>query len=238
MSKVNVPIAFLSLVTSVLLWASVYNNANRRPAPKDISIGLETSNLDRTKYHMVDYPSEITISVAGNTDLLKTVTPYAIVDLSAAQDGVKSYPVAIFPNSIRELLVKSSVTAQVKIESLVTKAMEVKANFNGIVPGGRKVSSIDAYPHRVFVTGPADLVQKVSQVRVDVDYSPTAVTPEGVEVEAQALDTTGTRVPRLVVRTSDSHPEYTDETIQEPAMVRIHLKLEDIEEPKVPIRFP
>lgn len=225
MSKVNVPIAFLSLVTSVLLWASVYSSSIPKFEKKDVVAPLQPGNLDQRRFVITEIPTEMTLTLTGNRDQLKTVSPYAIVDLSMATPGNNSYPVVIFPASVRELLLTNGLTTRIKIVALTKKIFEVKGVYNGVSPDGRLAESLDIFPKKVYVTGPEEAVARVATVQVLVDYSAAAVSTEGIEVEAKALDSAGQEVPRLVLRTSDSHPEYTDDAIKEPATIRVHLKL-------------
>jgi len=222
-SKVNVPIAFLSLVTSVLLWASVYNNSNPKLEKKDFVAALQPGNLDQRRFVISEIPADLTLTLTGNRDQLKALSPYAIVDLSMASAGVKSYPVVIFPASVREFVFSSSITARVTIENVTTKSFNVIGTHTGISPDGKQIESLVIFPKKVFVTGPEALVAKVATVQVAIDYSTAAVSSEGVEVNARALDSSGSEIPKLVLRTSDSHPEYTEEAQKVPATISVHL---------------
>ncbi len=229
MSKVNVPIAFLSLVTSTLLWASVYNAAHKKPETRDVPATLQVNNLDRQKYVVTDMPTSITIPVAGNVNQIKNVEAYAIVDLKKPEIGKSwPYPVTVFPSIIRELMV-GNVTVLIKVEELARKSMELKPTYTGALPSGKRVESTEYFPKRVFITGPISAVNRIVAVHLPIDYSGAATAPDGVDVEARAVDSAGFEVTRVILRTTDSSPDYNDENLREPAKIRVHLHLENVD---------
>ena len=225
LAKVNLPIAFLSLVTSSLLWASVYNAAHKRPDTKELTASLQINNLDHHNFAVTEYPATVSVSVAGNINQIKNVTPYAIANLSGATAGTKTYPVTIVPNSVRDLVV-GSITAQIKVEDVTTKSLEIKPSFTGGLPPGKSVSSIEIFPKRIYITGPSSDVRRVDSVQVHIDYASTVATSEGADFIVKAMDKTGMEISKVILRTSDVHPDYTEENLKEPATVRVHLKLE------------
>jgi YbbR domain-containing protein len=238
MSKVNVPIAFMSLVASVLLWANVYNFKNRRPEQKVVSAKISVINLDQRKYMIAEMPEDVSLALAGNSDQIRNATqqlPNAIIDLSTATPGSKSYPLTILPVSARELLVNSALTARIRIEALKTNRVDVTVIKNGALPAGNHVESTDSFPRSVYVTGSADNVQKVAAIQAIVAYSSAVLSPEGIEVEARAVDSSGKIVNNVLLTVSDDHPEYTDDAVNIPVTVRVRVKLAP-DTPKMPFR--
>lgn len=238
MSKVNVPIALMSLVASVLLWANVYNFKNRRPEQKVVNAKITVINLEQRKYMIAEMPEDVSLALAGNSDQIRNATqqlPNAIIDLTSATPGTKSYPVTILPVSARELLVNSALTARIRVEPLKTNRVDVSVITNGALPVGSHVESTNSFPRSVYVTGSDENVQKVATIQAVVTYSSAVFSTEGVEVEVKPLDSSGKVVNNVLLTISDDHPEYTDDAVNNPVFVRVNIKLA-ADTPKVPFR--
>lgn len=240
MSKINIPIALLSLTISVLLWAGIYNSENRKPPKpeqKTFSATLTPTNLDRRKFVATNIPSEISISIAGTHEELKNVQPSAIVDLTDARKDKQNYPVLVFPTSVRSLMTSQNLQATVIIDTVTTKQVDVKGTLTGVLPDGKRIETIEVFPKKVYVTGASADVDKVSYVQVPVDYA-AALNTDGIDVEARAVDQAGVRIPKVFMNISNPSPEFTTESLDIPMMIHVRVKFEVTTPSGPPFKLP
>ena len=212
MSKINVPFALVSLATSILLWASVYNSNNRQPDTKIVNPLLNIKNLNESKYVVTEIPNFTTVTLSGYSDQIRAATqqtPAGIVDLSNPKIGTADYPVIIFPTAVRDLAANGSPPAHIKIEALMTKRFEVSVLKSGSLMPGYHETEVDRFPRFVYVTGPAETVQKVNAVQVPLNLSTINQSPSDIDLEPKAVDLGGTAVPKIMLsETEEQHPAY------------------------------
>ena len=212
MSKVNVPFAVLSLATSVLLWASVYNDKNDKPLPKQFNASVRASGPDESKFVIVEAQEFVPITVSGFTKDLRSInqnTITAIVDLKEPKIGESTYPVTIFPASVRELLNSNALTAKFKVDKLVTKRVEVSIRPTGALkPGVHQDGTIDTFPNVIYVTGPSEAVSKVFAVQVVVNLSSIDESPTELELDPRPVDEAGRTVMNIMMSETVEHPDY------------------------------
>ncbi len=235
MSKINVPFAIFSLVTSVVLWASVYNDNKREPAQESVRAQLTTKNLKEDKYVITDIPPTVTLPLVGYPDQLRRAlrqTTTAIIDLTDAVPSLKSYPIIVFPAASRELLGNNSILVPIKIEALITKRVEIIVARTGSLQAGLHEESSEPSLRWAYVTGPSSAVQKVASVQVTVNLSSINQTPQDEEVDSKAVDDKGNTVPKVILHSIDDHPEYREENINEPLKVRVTVRYVSDASPK------
>jgi YbbR domain-containing protein len=210
MSKINVPFALLSLATSVLLWASVYNDRNDKPTQKVIPASLTARGLS-DKLVITKIPDSVSLQLSGYTRDFRTVsqlTPTAIVDLERATIGEKDYPIVVFPSSIRELLGGSVTVAKIKIDKLVTKKVDVVPKIIGTLRPGWQQEPIDTFPRWVYITGPSELVEKVVSVQVIVNFLSINESPTEMELDPRPIDAGERTIPNILMSDTDATPTY------------------------------
>lgn len=234
MSKINVPFALLSLVTSVLLWASVYNEKNDKPTQKTVTANLSTNNFKASQYVITKIPEMVDLPLSGYTKDFRRVSqqvPSAIVDLAKPILGEHDYQVIVFPAGIRELLDRNDIKARIKIEALVTKRVEVKVNKTGNLPNGNQEDSLETSLRWIYVRGPADFVQKVSAVQLTLNLSELKRSPHEEDLDARPVDANGRTVPKVLMSEFDDQQEYRDDAINN-LRVRVTLKFGPIALPE------
>lgn len=227
MRKSDVSLAALSLVASVLIWASVYNYKNRLPDQQTIQVTLSASGLDESKFAVTAIPESVPLTMAGTADQLRNVmqqAPTAFVYLAGVEAGTKSMPVVVFPPMVRDILVNGSQTARVTIEPLLTKPVDVQVAKVGALPAGTVEEDIDPLPRRVFVRGPAEALKKVSNVLVSINVGEANAQNGEVEVEGKAVDAKGLPVEKILLLVSDDETKYNAVTLAEPFMIRVRIK--------------
>lgn len=210
MSKVNVPFAILSLATSVLLWASVYNDRNDKPTQKLVTATLTPRGLN-DRFVITRIPDSVSLQLSGYSRDFRTVTQVAttaIVDLEKATIGEKDYPVVIFPSAIRELLGGSATMAKIKIDKLITKRVDVVPKLMGALRPGFNQEPIDTYPRWVYVTGPSELVEKVVSVQVIVNLSNINQSPSELDLDPRPIDAGERSIPNILLSDTEEAPTY------------------------------
>jgi YbbR domain-containing protein len=229
MNKVNVPLALMSLLISVLLWLNIFNTRSVRSRTQVFSVKITTVNLDDTKFLVSDSPENVSVTVAGSTAQIRTVMGQEVsgyVDLSLARPGTSSYPVVVYPPNVRDLLVNPTVTARIKIEPVLVKEVPITVNRMGqLATLSAAVESVDTFPRSIFVAGSADALQKTSSVAVNVDLNDDVQSAAGVELEAKPIDLSGKIVPKIMITSSNKDVHYLEESVMTPFMVRVRVKL-------------
>lgn len=229
MKKVNVPLALMSLLISVLLWLNIFNTRSVRARTQALSVKIMTVSLDDTKFMVSDSPENVSVTVAGSTAQIRTVLGSDVsgyVDLSQARPGTSSYPVVVYPPNVRDLLVNPTVTARIKVEPVVIKEVPITVNRIGrLAAPGVAVESIDTFPRSIYVVGTTDALQKTSSVAVNVDLSDEVTSSAGTELDAKPVDLSGKIVPKVMISSSNKDVHYRDEAVLVPFLVRVRVKL-------------
>lgn len=227
MRRSDVNLAALSLLASVLIWASVYNLKNRRPDSRTIQASLSASGLDEAKFAVTEMPESVSVTLAGSNEELRNATqqaPTAFVDLTAAEAGTRSLPVVVFPIVVRDLMVNSTQTARIRIEPLTTKQVEIQVAKVGSFPVGLVEESTDTFPRKVYVRGPAEAVKKVANVLVSVNLADRLVSEEGLEVEGKAVDAKGLPIEKVLILASNDDTKYNANNLAVAFMIRVRVK--------------
>ena len=229
MNKVNVPLALMSLLISLLLWLNIFNTRSVRSRTQVFSVKITAVNLDDTKFLVSDSPENVSVTVAGSTSQIRTVMGQEVsgyVDLSQARPGTSSYPVVVYPPNVRDILVNPTVTARIKIEPVLVKEVPITVNRMGqLATQSASVETIDTFPRTIFVVGSADALQKTSSVAVNVDLSDQVQSSAGTEFEAKPIDLSGKVVPRVMITSTKTDVHYVDEAVMTPFLVRVRVKL-------------
>lgn len=229
MNKINVPLALMSLLISVLLWLNIFNTRSVRSRTQVFSVKIATVQLDDSKFLVSDSPENVSVTVAGSTSQIRTVMGQEVsgyVDLSQARPGTSSYPVVVYPPNVRDLLVNPTVTARIKIEPVLVKEVPVTVNRIGnLATAGGSVESIDTFPRTVYIAGSSDALQKTSSVAVNVDLDDLVTAPAGNELEAKAVDSTGKVVPKVMISGTNKDVRYLEESVVTPFLIRVRVKI-------------
>jgi YbbR domain-containing protein len=226
-SKVNVPFAILSLATSVLLWASVYNDRNDKPTEKKFNPTLTIRNLQDKKFVITQMPDFVTLPLSGYQRDFRAISEQgtsAIVDMSKPKIGSSDYPVIIFPSAVRELLGNNTISVRLKVDLLETKRVDVVIEKTGQLPSGYHEASVEESARWLYITGPSELVQRVAQVTVPLNIS----SPVSVErdIEPKIVDDKGNVIPNVMLSETEVHDDYRYNLIQNSVKIHVSLKIE------------
>lgn len=229
MNKVNVPLALMSLLISVLLWLNIFNTRSVKSRTQVFAVKITTVSLDDTKFLVSDSPENVSVTVAGSTSQIRTVMGQEVsgyVDLSQAQPGTSSYPVVVYPPNVRDLLVNPTVTARIKVEPVLVKEVPITVNRTGrLVARSADVEAIDTFPRTIFIAGSADAIQKTTSVAVNVDLSDDVTSTAGAELEAKPVDQSGKPVQKVMISATGKDVHYQEASLVTPFLVRVRVKM-------------
>ena len=229
MNKVNVPLALMSLLISVLLWLNIFNTRSVKSRTQVFAVKITTVSLDDTKFLVSDSPENVSVTVAGSTSQIRTVMGQEVsgyVDLSQAQPGTSSYPVVVYPPNVRDLLVNPTVTARIKVEPVLVKEVPITVNRTGrLAERSGDVDAVDTFPRMIFVAGSADAIQKTTSVAVNVDLSDDVTSTAGAELEAKPVDQSGKPVQKVMISATGKEVHYQEASLVTPFLVRVRVKM-------------
>jgi|LauGreDrversion4_2_1035121.scaffolds.fasta_scaffold249602_2 YbbR domain-containing protein len=229
MNKVNVPLALMSLLISVLLWLNIFNTRSVKSRTQVFAVRITTVSLDDTKFLVSDSPENVSVTVAGSTSQIRTVMGQEVsgyVDLSQAQPGTSSYPVVVYPPNVRDLLVNPTVTARIKVEPVLVKEVPITVNRTGrLAARSADVEAVDTFPRTIFIAGSADAIQKTTSVAVNVDLSDDVTSTAGAELEAKPVDQSGKPVQKVMISATGKDVHYQEASLVTPFLVRVRVKM-------------
>jgi len=229
MNKVNVPLALMSLLISVLLWLNIFNTRSVKSRTQVFAVRITTVSLDDTKFLVSDSPENVSVTVAGSTSQIRTVMGQEVsgyVDLSQAQPGTSSYPVVVYPPNVRDLLVNPTVTARIKVEPVLVKEVPITVNRTGrLAAKSADVEAVDTFPRTIFIAGSADAIQKTTSVAVNVDLSDDVTSTAGAELEAKPVDQSGKPVQKVMISATGKDVHYQEASLVTPFLVRVRVKM-------------
>lgn len=171
--RVNIPILVASFAAAMMLWAVVFAQ-NRPYIHRNIVVKLEVNGLDTSRYAVILPPRTIRLAINTSEDKLKEIkdTPelVAMVDVSSAQVGKQSYPVQIFPERFRDLLVDHTLFQRLEVESVERRLVEVTVESLGQLPTRDLVlDDTVVTPSRVAIQGPKSQVDQVVTARARLE---------------------------------------------------------------------
>lgn len=227
MSKVNVPFAVLSLVTSVLLWASVYNDRNDKPKQITINPSITTRGLKEKLFVITKIPETVSLPLSGYARDFRNLSQQsttAIVDLENVKVGESDYPVIVFPSTVRELLGNAAPLVRIKIDKLITKRVDVIPVTVGSLIPGLRLGPIDTFPRWIYVTGPSESVEKVDAVQVMINLSGSDPIPQEIDLDPRPIDSNKRTVPNILMSATEDHPAYVYDFVENTIKIKTTIK--------------
>lgn len=194
--KPNVPIAFASLLLSVMLWFVVY--AQTVPDPRPVVASLSIDGLDDGQYFVRKIPSDVRLVVNAPADRAKELGDERVtasVDLSIPKTGVHDYPVSISPDWVRRYLEDAKPTVRVEVEPVDSQVVKITSVVKGALQDRNlQLVSKRLSPTQVTVRGPASEVASVREVRAYLDLAEIdSLNQEPQQSELVPLDGKGAR---------------------------------------------
>ena len=225
--RLNVPIAGLSLVISLLLWSVVFSQNSKPMVTRAYTIALEADGL-KEGLAVTRLPDTVSVAVTASEERFARLRPdgfVALVDLSKAEPGRRTYPVQVFPPELREVMTPSVLNARVDVEPIASRSLAVEIETKGELRDATlQVRDLTPDPIQARVTGPRTELSRVARIRGFLDLGSTTISSGGTaEVALEALDARGRALDR--VRT-------------EPLFARVRLAVASVPEEKAVFVVP
>ena len=200
--KTNVPIAFASLILSVMLWFVVYVQNVPEPIPVRAAVALD--GLNDTRFFVRKAPADLRFDVSAPADRAKELGEQQVVvsvDLSDAREGVHDYPVAISPSWVVRYLSGQRPTVRIGIEPISRRSIAVNSVVKGTLSDPNlRLNLKRVVPEEVVLSGPESEVASIREARVYLDLSRVNPNrPESQETDVIPLDRNETRPPNVHV---------------------------------------
>ena len=196
----------ISIVASMAYWLysqSIEGTVATRTY-KDIPVVIEMENTSPNSKGLMlllDEPPTVEVTVQGTQSelaLYKENKIKATVNVNSVDSaGEVTLPIDIdLANS--KLSVKSQSKEQVdlKFDKKVTISVEVKAMSLGKVQEGFTLDTLKAVPAYINVTGPEEIINKISHMSSTVDVTNASATVIKKDVEFQVIDFDGKDIPK------------------------------------------
>ncbi|MFZ4509193.1 MAG: YbbR-like domain-containing protein [Fimbriimonas sp.] len=173
-SKQAFGLMFISFTLSLLLWVLVRSQELPQGRTLIRSVRLQQAGLPEQRYVVTKIDEEIQLTLEGDDADVRSfnqTTVLAVVDLSGAVSGLRSYPVVIYPESVRKVI-SGPLTTRVEIEPLVRKKVEVVADTRGELGDPNfELQDLVVTPQLVDVEGPKSQVDKLVRLRAQLDLA-------------------------------------------------------------------
>jgi YbbR domain-containing protein len=154
----------VSLLLAILLWiwipAKVHPNT-------DMIVPLQVKGVPNNLVVTSKIPSSVTVTVQGaNASEIS-----AVIDMSAAVKGEKSYPVLVtVPTAVKTYSVEPN-TISVTLDELKEKSVPVRVNLTGAVAEGYDKGNPVVRPATVTVRGPEKKLAEIDKAIVEVNLA-------------------------------------------------------------------
>jgi YbbR domain-containing protein len=191
--------ALLSILLAFLLWFYVVNLENPSQTTVFNDLPVEVRGLSKgLKLIGTISPGDITVQAPQSVlALLRPADIHPYIDLSGFTAGVHTVPIrtdirGTQASSVSSVSVGPS-NAQVQIEVEATRDFPVQVQVSGTPALGYGIDTAQSEPNIVTVTGPEDLVARISKVVANVNVDEKAGTQRGSRPPI-AVDENGSEV--------------------------------------------
>jgi YbbR domain-containing protein len=209
-----VALAVVALVAAVALWVAVTDAENPK-VQRDFQAAIPIKTIDVPDGLAVASLSQpaVQVRVSAPEDAFKRLSVAnfsAQVDLTGVHDNKSSQIVLVevVGEPDVDIVQVTPAFVDVTLENETSKDVPVKVNRTGSLPQGFSVTSTEANPAKVTVTGADSLVQFVQSADVDVN-----VTGLRASLQRQSLltarDASGADVPRVNIEPASAEVHMT-----------------------------
>lgn len=172
----------ISVIAAITLWVYVTNIDNQNMETTIIGINVNFQGVDELMQRglVIDesYNYSVSLRVLGKRDTvlkLKNTNISVTVDVSDINEAGsydKLYSVAL-PSNVNTndvyILKKTPDYVSVKINQYSTKTVDIKGAFTGTMKEGYQKGNFEFSPGNITVTGPEDVVARISYAWVELD---------------------------------------------------------------------
>lgn len=204
----NIGFKLMALAFAIILWLIVYN-INDPESKKYFTIAVNVQNQEAVTnlnkcYQIAEGSNSVTFMVVAKRSVMNELTATnfsAVADMArmtmneSETEGEIPIEISVNKNSVR--IDSATKYFKVKLETLMSKQLSVKAESKGIVADGFALGNVYVNnPSVIKVSGPASTVERVSEVVATIDVSGMTmdmndnVRPELLDKNGKKIDAT------------------------------------------------
>jgi YbbR domain-containing protein len=180
-AKINWPLMIGSLFLSALLWTIVYPQTVVEDT-LSLSAKVEVEGLP-SNLTVTSMPPTIMVRAMGSKAKLQQIDAgqlKAVVSLSKATAGRKSYKAVIYPVHYQEFFAGQVVTVPLTIEAIASRTLTVEVETMGQMSDPAIALDETAIePSQVTITGPKTIVEQVAKARAMLDITGLGLNNKG-----------------------------------------------------------
>lgn len=169
---IHIPFLISSILLSIMLWVVV---SAQNSLVKPLSLDIQLQSLDQEKFFVRNADRVLPVLARGSVremDLLQMETMFAAVDLQRAKPGKGFYPIRIYPDRLRALLVDLPQRVPVEIEAISEKEIAVTVEVKSKLADGNTVLD-EAVSEPAFITvrGPKSEIDRITKAKAVLDLN-------------------------------------------------------------------
>lgn len=189
-----------ALVIAGLTWFALSGERRERISERSYRIPLSIVNVPRGTMIVSPLPDAVDVRVRGPFTPLRQLEPgklEAVVDLADAAPGQKRYPLE--PADINvpqevEVIAISPGEIRLVLDEVQEKTLPILPEITGQPAPGTQVEGAAAEPKNVRISGPAQTVARMTQIRTD------PISVEGRDASFSVSTTVSPQAPGVRVR--------------------------------------
>lgn len=170
--KNNFTFKILAILLAVLLWLYVTNQQN--PLTEvTFSVPLDIKNIP-AKLVVSDKISSVTVRVMARKNLVDKTSSkdiYAYLNLQNTKIGINKVPISVTVPKDIQLVSVSPVQGDVNLTTVSSQQFTLKLQLANTLPQGYVMLTQQVTPTQVVISGPLDILEKVSKTVVEVDLT-------------------------------------------------------------------
>ncbi len=204
----NIGFKLMALAFAIILWLIVYN-INDPESKKYFTIAVNVQNQEAVtnlnkSYQIVEGSNSVTFMVVAKRSVMNELTATnftAIADMSrmtmneTETEGDIPIEISVNKNGVR--IDNATKYFKVKLETLMSKQLSVKAESKGIVADGFALGEVYVNnPSVIKISGPVSIVERITEVVATIDVSGMTmdmndnVRPELLDKNGKKIDAT------------------------------------------------
>ncbi len=209
-----IALGIVALVAAVALWVAVTESENPSVVHDfQAAIPIDTVNVPEGLAVASLSQAAVQVRVSAPENVFATLTAAnfsAKVDLTGVRDPKSSQIVLVQVNDEpnAKIVQVSPTFVDVTLENETSKDVPVKVNRTGTLPQGFSVTTTDANPATVKVTGATSLVQFVQSADIDVNVTGLRANLQRTS-RLTARDASGADVPRVTLSPTSAEVKLT-----------------------------
>ena len=175
----NLSLLLIALLLALVIWSFAFERTNPSQLARVEGIPLRVENLPADSQPLSPLPATVSAVIQTTEDVLPTLSPsrsfQAVASLKEKAPGVYRLPVQVSA-SIPQVFVRSvePPILDLQLVPIISRTLAVTVHTpdqSSLSTAYELVNGLSALPDQVQVTGPAPLVEQVSQLRASISVA-------------------------------------------------------------------